>query len=602
MVPMLEAALEYAKDGIPIFPVIVTPKDMGDKTKFVKAPLVMGGHKSGSIDVNQITEWWTKWPFASIGVRPCDMNAVVVDVDVGANLNNDGTSWLSNLRYTDKITRTISGGEHWWYFTRELFGNSKPDHKIDIRSANGYVILPPSPGYTWLRDGNMTVFPEDYAAQLRKADTAETKPSHDGDDNEVNIARAKKYLQYIGPAIEGYGGDHYTFTVACELVRNIGLSEDMATELMLQYWNERCEPPWSEEELRVKVWNACEYGRGDVGWNYTSGSAIPKWGLLENDFTAGGWLRREIEPKQRLIGPINHDSRILLLAPTGLGKTHFAMGIAGHVANGSNFMHWEVPEAKRVLIIDGEMPLSLLQERLQATHRQLNGAMQWLDKLVLLSMADFFDVGPMDTIGGQQWALSQITEYKPDLVIFDNYQALTAGDMKDTESWRAMLPWVRMISRQEIAQIWVHHTNENGKQYGDKTRSFQLDTEIILSDPEDDIGGTGLAFDLTFGKHRERTPSNAPSYSHGRITLCQDRWNFTQGGDIKAGLVRQALMGQPEAGIKTKELAELVAQITGKSVRAEEEMIRRECRKGNQEMLGLRVPTTIGTANWLWKG
>ena len=50
---------------------------------------------------------------------------------------------------------------------------------------------------------------------------------------------------------------------------------------------------------------------------------------------------------------------------TLLGKTLFAMGLAYAVACGSSFIKWSAPEPKSVLFIDGEMPLSLMQERMQ---------------------------------------------------------------------------------------------------------------------------------------------------------------------------------------------------------------------------------------------
>ena len=55
---------------------------------------------------------------------------------------------------------------------------------------------------------------------------------------------ARHYLRSeAAPAIEGMNGDDRTIKVACWL-RDLGVSEGAALDLMLSDWNERCEPPW----------------------------------------------------------------------------------------------------------------------------------------------------------------------------------------------------------------------------------------------------------------------------------------------------------------------------------------------------------------------
>jgi hypothetical protein len=69
-----------------------------------------------------------------------------------------------------------------------------------------------------------------------------------------------------GPAIEGRGGDKTTFEVACTL-RDHGISEQTAVDMMLVHYNDRCEPPWTPTDLRKKVSNAYAYASyGPPGW------------------------------------------------------------------------------------------------------------------------------------------------------------------------------------------------------------------------------------------------------------------------------------------------------------------------------------------------
>src|SRR5262249_35343459 len=77
-------------------------------------------------------------------------------------------------------------------------------------------------------------------------------------DRPSALARAEKYLAAVPPAIEGNNGDHHTYITCCKLVRDFGLTETEALDL-LQDWNNRCQPPWTERELREKIRNAQRY-------------------------------------------------------------------------------------------------------------------------------------------------------------------------------------------------------------------------------------------------------------------------------------------------------------------------------------------------------
>lgn len=76
--------------------------------------------------------------------------------------------------------------------------------------------------------------------------------------------RFVSYLENCIVAIQGDGGDETTYKVAC-YGKDLGLPEDQTLTCMLEHWNERCEPPWSPEELQIKVANAYRYGVQRMG-------------------------------------------------------------------------------------------------------------------------------------------------------------------------------------------------------------------------------------------------------------------------------------------------------------------------------------------------
>jgi RepB DNA-primase from phage plasmid len=78
------------------------------------------------------------------------------------------------------------------------------------------------------------------------------------------VERARRYVARIEPAIAGQHGDLHTFRVCCRIVRGFALTDDEALAVLGE-WNSRCEPPWSERELRDKIARARRYGKEEVG-------------------------------------------------------------------------------------------------------------------------------------------------------------------------------------------------------------------------------------------------------------------------------------------------------------------------------------------------
>lgn len=75
---------------------------------------------------------------------------------------------------------------------------------------------------------------------------------------EEKIARGRRYLAKVPPTVTGNGGCHNrTFRAACVLIGDIGLTMQEAYTL-LQEWNERCDPPWTDAELLHKVKDAAK--------------------------------------------------------------------------------------------------------------------------------------------------------------------------------------------------------------------------------------------------------------------------------------------------------------------------------------------------------
>jgi hypothetical protein len=192
------------------------------------------------------------------------------------------------------------------------------------------------------------------------------------------------------------------------------------------------------------------------------------------------WLMRDLPNPDFILGSwLTTTSRVLLTAPTGLGKTLFGVTMSGAIADGKSFLPWKGRRHCRVLYIDGEMALRLLKQRLIDETRRLGAVPAGL---YALSHADIENFQPLNTDAGRnqiEEIIAHIGEI--DLIWFDNIMSLISGDMKDEEGWRQTLPWQHTLTKRNIGQIWIHHTgHDESRAYGTKTREWQMDTCIFL--------------------------------------------------------------------------------------------------------------------------
>ncbi len=172
---LLEAALRYADRGWPVFP-------LAEGSKLPKISKANGGHgfHDATLDPEQISRWWTRWPRANIGIRTGpESGLVVLDVDP----RHRGDESLEALiekhgALPDTVAvRTPSGGTHHYFAWPgvELRSNAGVlDDGLDVRAAGGYVAAVPSlvarvGVYDWLNpDSQVAPLPGWLLRLLRK--------------------------------------------------------------------------------------------------------------------------------------------------------------------------------------------------------------------------------------------------------------------------------------------------------------------------------------------------------------------------------------------------------------------------------------------------
>lgn len=238
--------------------------------------------------------------------------------------------------------------------------------------------------------------------------------------------------------------------------------------------------------------------------------------------TLAQWAERDLPQLDCLLGHwLTTTSRVLLVGPTGLGKTNFLISLGLVASAGAKFLHWSGRRPARVLYVDGEMSRRLLKQRLTDATNRFGGSPIGFHAL---SHEDIDGFAPINTADGQRCINAVIDRIGGlDLVIFDSVMCLVAGEMKDEEAWRQTMPYVRDLTRRNVGQMWAHHTgHDESRSYGTKTREWQLDTVLHMEGVERQ--GVEVSFSLEFRKARERTPATRADFQTARIALVGDSW------------------------------------------------------------------------------
>lgn len=215
------------------------------------------------------------------------------------------------------------------------------------------------------------------------------------------------------------------------------------------------------------------------------------------------FLSREIPPRKLLLPPwLPEQGTVLIHAARGVGKTHFALSVGYALASGGDFLKWTVPEPVSVLILDGEMPASALQDRLadivKANDKTPKKPLRLMTPDLQPRDRPSFNLANID----DQLALDKLAT-DIDVIIVDNISTLCRlGKENEAESWGPLQSWALSQRTQGRSVIFIHHSGKDGKQRGTSKREDIIDSIICLRHPSDYSPEEGAKFELNFEKNR----------------------------------------------------------------------------------------------------
>jgi len=186
----------------------------------------------------------------------------------------------------------------------------------------------------------------------------------------------------------------------------------------------------------------------------------------------GALLDAQLPARDWLLTPwLREQESALIWAASGVGKTMLTLSLALAIAGGGSVLGWRAPRPARVLIVDGEMPLDDLKDRLTS----LTATVEDLDldaarkNLTILARHHQAPETPFPDFGAedqQAAVLATIRGYRPDVVILDNLSTLaTLDDENGAAETQRVVRLLTRLKQAKIATLVVHHSGKTGKTF-----------------------------------------------------------------------------------------------------------------------------------------
>lgn len=349
------AALAFAAAGIPVFPCQVNGKK----------PLPDShGFEDATTDTATIDAWWAAADY-NVAFEPERAGWAIVDIDGPDGEKNWQQFPNRPATYT---VRTPRGGFHLYFEGSLPASASKLAPKVDTRGRVSYVLAPPSivdgKPYTVASDVDIAPLPAWIGEALATTTAVQHAGQADVDLKEVE-QRARYYLNGLVArgevSIEGAGGDNRLYGV-CAFLRDLGCTDEMSLALLQEIWNPACVPPWTDDELGVKIANASQYAQ-NAGGAYASApteTAFKEY-LEKQAVTTGrstplpepialGSIAGEEKPVEMVVAPWIQKHRLnVFRGRGGSNKSRLALQWSMMIAAGKSGCGFSVQQSTAVL-------------------------------------------------------------------------------------------------------------------------------------------------------------------------------------------------------------------------------------------------------------
>jgi KaiC/GvpD/RAD55 family RecA-like ATPase len=257
-------------------------------------------------------------------------------------------------------------------------------------------------------------------------------------------------------------------------------------------------------------------------------------------------IERTWKPQEHIISPwLREGESGLIWAATGVGKTQLSLTLALLAAGGGTVAGWSNDKPRKVLIIDGEMRLADLKDRLVGLGVGIEGYDQKaaLENIEVRARQDqkpgveFYDV----SVEADQDAISAYLRKKGiDLLILDNITTLTDSikDENGAADVKPLLKFLLKMKRDGVTTIVLHHANKGGSSYRGSTGIATTFEVIIGLQRPKTTAHDKTEFTLAFEKFRGKRDE---SLATRLFKLEASQWIVVDDSDSDAARLIQAI-------------------------------------------------------------
>jgi DNA-binding transcriptional ArsR family regulator len=255
-------------------------------------------------------------------------------------------------------------------------------------------------------------------------------------------------------------------------------------------------------------------------------------------------IELQVAVREALLGKwLMQQSLNMVHARRGTGKTWFVLGLAIALASGAQFLGWAVERPRRVLLVDGEMPLRALQDRLREMSARMGATVA--PGMLQIITPDLLGRAAPDLAVEHDRHQLDVLAVGVDLIILDNLSALlrSGAAENDAESWVTVSDWALRHRAAGRSVLFVHHSGKSGAQRGTSRREDLLDVVISLRNPAEYDPRDGARFEVHFEKARHLHGPEAEAFEAALDPTAPGGWQISsiEGSTDEAIVERLAL-------------------------------------------------------------
>lgn len=523
--PLVDAALQWAKKGVPVFP-------CGHN----KAPMTENGHLDASTDPLKVK---AMFEFADenvlIGARMgSDSKLFACDFDLYKPGAQDYMDQLisQGLLTSTQVHSTRSGGLHFIYRSDTDYPNCKPAPGVEIKGEGGYIIVPPSPGYTIQERGISYATPGLIAALVatRRASTQSTVDALkarilSADDFHDSLAQLSARLSARGlsqAAVQAQLMETLAASVASQVAhprhdRWRKLMSDAGGELSRlsvtshQKYNhtvsgEKARETLGEDriaDLAAATAGLFSRGADNTGRDADSGLAAEVAKLLppegEWPFERDGYFSgddREILNQRYIMYPLFAEREtVLMAAEPKAGKTAISLRLAIAVSMGESLGTGEnglsITEPRPVLYLTLEGARAVEMRVTAERQRRIAAGGTWParsdDRLFIVErpqnlLADADQLAFCTKVVAHDQKCRQVYGSGLGLLFIDTLtKAMPGGDQNSVEDTSKLFKLVDILREHGVTAtiVFIHHLGKSGEVRG--STNIEAEVDVVTS-------------------------------------------------------------------------------------------------------------------------